>query len=640
MENDIKNHLTTYFGTYSLIFYNKLNEYYKVPLPQKEKIKNIFESLDNNPQYANIQNRLNYIACCLYILSRADENYKSIFCHRVISNLDLKTDPIDDVQLALIYNCIDFDENFVHSPPKNLTYLSKYLQKFSEYQKEESMSLLFKYYNAILNYRTGKFQEASNECLGIIANINITNSDKIINFIKLKAQIFLAKICEENINYEGINTLQENYNLLRDIYSRTINENPFLALKIGFYIFNNSYNRNQYEECIEILNQMNNILKGYENQGITNKKISRFYLAIYCRYGLIGLILMNIKYINIALEGMNNQLLLLQNDLNSKKVRNIFKAYTFSLNLLRLNSGIFVDKPKQIGDNFMKDIFEQNINSNNNTNIQQEENFCINKEIKEQSKINYNAINNNMNIKINEEAHKLVEEYLSRINKPNKNFTTNDTIFTFVIGVHDKVRYLIEQYLTDKNTQNEAGYKNQIINDCEIFWNFINAYIDKFPLLRSNFIKSIIIKIFSSCSHVYFINKDFNKINQIMNYFDKLSNNLNINEKTSSYELVLKVKGDFCFYQNDYNNAISFYTSSVQLMNNKNPKKAIIFFNLGVLYYYNNDKVRSIENFKNAAASFKLSEDEKYSFEFHKRNNMITKKINLTNALINKIQAN
>ena len=75
-------------------------------------------------------------------------------------------------------------------------------------------------------------------------------------------------------------------------------------------------------------------------------------------------------------------------------------------------------------------------------------------------------------------------------------------------------------------------------------------------------------------------------------------------------------------------------------MNNKNPKKAIIFFNLGVLYYYNNDKVRSIENFKNAAASFKLSEDEKYSFEFHKRNNMITKKINLTNALINKIQAN
>ena len=75
-------------------------------------------------------------------------------------------------------------------------------------------------------------------------------------------------------------------------------------------------------------------------------------------------------------------------------------------------------------------------------------------------------------------------------------------------------------------------------------------------------------------------------------------------------------------------------------MKDKNPKKAIIYFNLGVLYYYINDKMRSIENFKNAATFFKISEDEKYSFEFHKRNNMLAKKINLTNALINKIQAN
>ena len=69
---------------------------------------------------------------------------------------------------------------------------------------------------------------------------------------------------------------------------------------------------------------------------------------------------------------MNNQLVLLQNDLNSKKVRNIFSTYTFSLKLLRLNSGLFVDKPKQIGDHFMKDIFEQNDNSNNNTDITKE----------------------------------------------------------------------------------------------------------------------------------------------------------------------------------------------------------------------------------------------------------------------------
>ena len=109
-----------------------------------------------------------------------------------------------------------------------------------------------------------------------------------------------------------------------------------------------------------------------------------------------------------------------------------------------------------------------------------------------------------------------------------------------IFGFHAfRSSFIQDENLTDKNTQNETSYKNQIINDCEIFWNFINAYIDKFPLLRSNFIKSIIIKIFSSCSHIYLINKDFNKINQIKNYFDKLSNNIDITDNHNDCGLMI-----------------------------------------------------------------------------------------------------
>ena len=39
-------------------------------------------------------------------------------------------------------------------------------------------------------------------------------------------------------------------------------------------------------------------LKQYENQGVPQKKMSRFYLSIYCRFGIIGLILTNKNYIN------------------------------------------------------------------------------------------------------------------------------------------------------------------------------------------------------------------------------------------------------------------------------------------------------------------------------------------------------
>ena len=196
----------------------------------------------------------------------------------------------------------------------------------------------------------------------------------------------------------------------------------------------------------------------------------------------------------------------------------------------------------------------------------------------------------------------------------------------------------MKKYLTEEK-KNENMYKNNIISNCETFWNFINLYVEKLPLLNTNFFKSIIIKLFSSCFHVYYINKDFNKMSQILNYFDNLSNKLSINENTPSYELVLKVRGDFSFLQNDYNNSISFYNHSVQLMNDRNPKKAIIYFNLGVLYYYNNDKNRSIENMQKAAEYFKKSEKEKYSFDLHKRNNNLAKKYSITNALINKIKS-
>ena len=632
MENDIKNSLTTYFGTYGLIFYNKLNEYYKVPFPKKENIKNLYDTLDN-PQNENFPNRVNYIACCLYVLSRKDESYKMVFRQKVISSINIKKDPLDDIHLALIYNCIDFDENFLHSDPKNLLYLSKYLQKFSAYEKEESLMLLFKYYNSILNYRTGNIQDALKECLGIISNINNNNSDRIINFIKLKTQIFLAKIYEENVNSEGMGTLQENSNLLKDIYLRVINENPFLALKIGFYIFNNSYNRNQFTECRDILEQMLNILKEYEKQGVPPKKMSRFYLSIFSRYGVIGLLFGNRNTVNMAIEGMKMQLLLIQDSISTNiKAKQIFISYNFSMNLLKFNSGMYVEKPKDIGEIFFKQ-FSPDPNSST-----KEYNYCINRSIKEQSIINYNSMISSMNVKIKEKAYKLVEDYLSKINNPNQNLISNDTILIFIIGIYDRIRNIIEQYLTDNNDKNVAEYKNQIISNCEIFWNFVNDNLERLPILRSEFIKNIIIKIFSTCGHIYIINKDYNKMNQFINYFEQLSNRLNINENTPSYELVFKVKGDLYFYLGDYNNSISFYSRSVQLMNNKNPKKAILYFNLGVPYYYINDKNKAVENLLKASVSFKNSDEDKYSFEFHKRNNLPLKKFKITNNLINKIQ--
>ena len=102
-----------------------------------------------------------------------------------------------------------------------------------------------------------------------------------------------------------------------------------------------------------------------------------------------------------------------------------------------------------------------------------------------------------MNIKINEQSYKIVEDYLSKINKPEQNFISNNIVLTFIIGIHDRIRFIVQEYLTDKNTNNEIGYKNQIISNCEVFWNFLNANMDRLPILRSEFVKNIIIKLFN-----------------------------------------------------------------------------------------------------------------------------------------------
>ena len=174
--------------------------------------------------------------------------------------------------------------------------------------------------------------------------------------------------------------------------------------------------------------------------------------------------------------------------------------------------------------------------------------------------------------------------------------------------------------------------------NCKYFWNYINNNADYEPLLKTEFFKSIIIKIFSCCVHIYYYNSNFNKIANSINRFDDLSKKLDINENTPSYELVYKVKGDYYYKKNDYKTSINFYNNTIKKMNDKNPKIPVVYFNLGVLYYFIGDKKSSIDYFGKSGEYFKKVNEEKSTFEFHKRNNILNKKYNLAQYIIKEIQ--
>ena len=347
MESNIKNQIMFHFSEDGLIFFCKSNEYYRNNSLKFEETMTIYNTLNSNSQFQNLQNIICYQACCLYLLTKYDEKYKNEFCHKIISTLSLKQNPINDTYLFLIFNCIDFDENFIHSDKKRLQFLLKYLERFSALQKTKENYLLYKYYRAILYFRIGDLEEASKEIISIISNIE-EEKDKItkfIDFIKLKVELLEIKLDEARNDQ---NKLKDNYSLIKYVYEKVIKENPFLALKLGLDLFNNLYNQNLYDECILILKQMHQIIKNYEKKGIPPKKLLRFSLSIFCRFGFIGLLLANKQLVDFSIDEMNKGLLLLKDDRNNKKIMCVFKAYTFALTLIKLNCDIYVGMSREI----------------------------------------------------------------------------------------------------------------------------------------------------------------------------------------------------------------------------------------------------------------------------------------------------
>ena len=259
-----------------------------------------------------------------------------------------------------------------------------------------------------------------------------------------------------------------------------------MALKLGFSIFNNLYNQNLFQECITVLEQMNQIIKNYERQGVHPKTILRFSLSVFCRFGLIGMLLSNKQIVDYAINEMNSGLLLIKDDRNHKKSMSIFKAYTFALTLLKLNCGKFVEMPKEISNIFIKEFI---VDKFNNEGKYIGDSYCINNQNINQCIINLNALNNNFDISINEKAQKIIDYYISNTNTPGKNLLSHEALFSFIIGLHDRIRYISEKYLTEANKYNQEKLKTHILINAKFFWDYINGNADSESLLQTDFFK-------------------------------------------------------------------------------------------------------------------------------------------------------
>ena len=624
MYNKLISKNINHFGPEGVIMYSKSCDYYNINPVSIEDIEMFYQLLKSDeplPQYVHKQAHL---SCCLFYLSKNNPMYQNIFVKELIHKLS-KKDEINDTNLFLIYNIIEFDQRYLHSEKERLKYLLIYLEKFSNIKKTVENFLLYKYYRGLLKYLIGEMDDAYTENFEIIISLDdyVQNKTKYIDFIRLKNELFKVQL---DLNKHVKEEYFEQYCFMKELFDKVKVENKKLGVKLGFCLYTILCRQNKYNECIPLLMEMKKIVKNETFSGVKTKISIDYYLAIASRIGYIGVLIGDKKSIEYAVKKIEKILNIIEQDKNDRKLASIYNAYSFVISILNVNLDKYENRLKEKASMFRGLFLPNDINSYPKTGY-----FIINEKNRGDIVINLNAINN-MDYSLSEFSTKLTDYYKSFVVK--KQLMLSNQFLTFIVGIYDIVNRLTESYCTDNNVNKRNDYINKIISNANVAFNYISSHKEDEPLLNTDFIKGIIINMQSTLIHCYFYMNSLDTAMKYIKFFDGLFKDLNIKENTTSYELVNKIKGDYWFKKGDYSASISYYENALKTFNNNDPRKAIVYFNLGCSYYMNNNKKSAVDNYNKCINAFRVFEYEKKTFNILVRQDIISKKVNLAKYLV------
>ena len=618
MNSELIQKMYNHFTPDGCIMFSRSCDYYKEnPISKNEIIEyyKFLQSIDDT----KFPKRKNHIACCFYYLTKDNISINQEFSKQIIGNLSKRNDKINDENLILIYNIIDYDDKYLHSDSKKLTYLLSYLEKFAQFNKTLENCLLYKYYRGLILFNIGNINDAYNEFLDINTKIkeNASQNNKYMLFILLRNDLLKLKMdYKTGVNPDELSVF------LRNIYEEVKNYNKLLAVKIGFEICTNLFLQGKYNGCVEILKELKIILKNV----ISNNNLIDFYLAISSRMGLMGLLTNNSNAIDTSIEKLTKSLLVMRNDLNQQKVKLLFMAYTFALTVIKVDCNIEVDGIKKIAFSFKKNFL-----SNSNDPLVT---TLISNNTKINSIINVAGFDNSDS--------QIINEMLNILNPQIKRIASGENIngnflLTFIIGINNLINFYTEEYCKSTDKQKQEEYNNKCIFVLEKVFNYIKNNAHNEPLLRTELVKSAIIRIYSTYVQILLYKKNLDVVQSSLENFDDISNLIGINEYSPLLELILKVKGDFYFMKNNYNYAVDCYGDAITRMDEKSPKKPIIYFNLGLCYYYGQNINYARDCLNKCITLFRIVGQEKVTFEFYKRPGIIEKKIKIATCLLNEM---
>lgn len=613
-----------HFSQDGLLMYSKSCDYFKTnPITLKE-IEKYYEILSSEKILPNYVSRPAHKVCCIYYLAKENPNYKISMYQEIMSRLNGGITEINDNNLLYLYNIIDFIEKYYNNDKSIIKQLYRNLEKFNHLKKTYENYFLYKYYRGLLLFRNENIEEANSEYLELLVALreDVNQRTPFIEFIQLKNDLFNLRLKNTD--------LSEQYLLLDSLFNGVQSKDKLLSIKIGFGLYENLFRQAKFKECVNVLKKVDSLVKTLCYSGeLKNGYDYYFYLS--SRLGSVGTILNDINIVEDAIKSLDDVLTTIEKEKSNNKLNLLKKGYSFVNTILKIIHLRYVDKASDFAKKFKSELFPSN-----KEQIRQE-NFIINKNNYNNYLISINGLLNYCNTTDNMvfmNTKNLIDNYLNTIKGNNKLNTQNS--IQFIIGAQGIICNLAETYCLSHYRNNEI--RNSIINYASCVLNFAKSYKGSENLINNDYIKSALIRIYSCYTHLYIYKKDYESVRKSLTVFDFLCSKLNINENTPYFELSLKIKGDYYFADNKIGEAITCYENAVKLMKESNPRKPIIYFNLGCIYYFYNNKNGAIDNMNRCINCFNIIEKEKRTFYILKSS--LNRKIDIAKNILAQINGN
>jgi len=575
-------------GNKILIFNIKMNEFHKKNLLTQEDFEKLYTIINENEDINEFdpESKKSLLFCSLYFIMNSNKKAQKTYQDEY-----LKFNENDNLQnLYLLFNIIELELKYRKRDSNELKKLYNVLGGYMNSSKYVEDYFLMKYYLALLKNLIEDYQNSNTLCSDIIACFS-DNSKKLPNYFStyLHSRIVYLKIQ----NYEKMEKKQDSINISNEITDHleslfeTVKKNDDnLSVKIGLKMSFYLKITNKPEDYIKLLELIMNIIHKQMISGKLHPNLINQFLYFSSLLAYNNTLLSNLSELKRYTKKLNNNIKIFEtfksnNDLFDNSNINYFPIYKF---LFVLFSEITRDNtlPEETKNKYIKEYTDYLGDS-----IKVHNEIILNMWIL--TKNNLPFYSNLFEEKINNYYNDL---------KAKKKFK-NDDYLNFFFYIYNKISLLTRQY--NKNPQEETLKKAQAYSKSFIDYIFENISKESHLkyLFQLNYCKDMFNRIYFVYIYTFFLMKNYKEtLKLIDNFFNVVKFQLELNiSKGIGYLKIQKMKGDFLFMTEKYEDAIKEYKNILSIYNKYD---GLILCNLGLCYAFIGQKSLALKNLENS----------------------------------------